>query len=229
MSLNTIHDVLKYTCKLGLRFALAGHLGLWLPALCCHLRGVLPYSQLPFLWGLWLFSPCWWEQFIWSILQSWLQLPRLRLLWKTYIETFPVLWCFVSFFSRAKNVNLCRAMKSFRGAAKLMSTNLPFFLHSISKFVEVINVMRTTALTRKSANQSYKCAAFMWFSALLQSVLKGPYRCGLGQQTAVHTQAVISSTSLPVCFGKVHLQFVSWVSPGCPMASWYPYALEKKN
>lgn len=42
-----------------------------------------------------------------------------------------------------------------------MSTNLPFFLHSISKFVEVINVMRTTALTRKSANQSYKCAAFM--------------------------------------------------------------------
>lgn len=52
---------------------------------------------------------------------------------------------------------------------------------------------------------------------------------GLGQQTAVHTQVVISSTSLPVCFGKVHLQFVSWVSPVRPVASWYPYALEKKN
>lgn len=148
MSLNTIHDVLKYTCKLGLRLALAGRLGLLPPALCCHLRSVLPCSRLPFLWGLRLLS----------LLMRTIHLKHLAVLtavptfktslWKTYIEAFPVLWRFVSFFSRAKNVNLYWAMKSFRGAAKLMSINLPFFLHIISKFVEVINVMRTIALTR---------------------------------------------------------------------------------
>lgn len=207
MSLNTIHDVLKYTCKLGLRFALAGRLGLLLPALCCHLRGVLPYSQPPFLWGLWLLS----------LLMRTIHLKHLAVLtavpmfktslWKTSIKTFPVLWRFVSFFSRAKNVNLCWAMNSFRGAAKLMSTNLPFFLHIISKFVEVINVMRTIALTRWSANQSYKCAAFMWFSALLQSVLEGPYRLSGAANSCAHsgcdqqhiTACMLWESALAVC------------------------------